>query len=300
MPGDVAPQSQDILWKRLHPLLGGRSLRSLGIDAPPATAVMPTELPAVSIRMQVLDYLVELADGSCLHLEFQSTSQRHDLVRFLLYDARLYERDRRRIRTVVIYTGGVRQAPRAVDAGCLGYRVENVYLSRLDGHLHLVELKERAATAGLSADDALEIAVLILMRHRGRSAYEVALEATNLAAALPEEVRDDCRSAVLGFAERYLTDHELRGVMEVDAMAGLVSRMIAEGEAKGKAEGKAEGEAKGRAEDVVLVLGERFGEVPAGLAERIRGQHDLATLRRWMVAALRAASLADFEREIRE
>ena len=288
MPDDVASQSQDILWKRLRPLLGGRSLRSLGIEAPPATAVLPTELPEVSIRMHVIDYLVELADGSCLHLEFQSTSQPDDLVRFLLYDARLYERDRKRIRTVVIYTGGVRQAPHDLDAGCLRYQVENVYMSGLDGDRHLVALKQRAATAGLMADDALEIAVLVLMGHRARSPYEVALEASNLAAALPEHVRDDCRSAVIGFAERQLTDGELRGVLEVEAMAGLVSRMIAEGEAKAKAE------------DVLLVLGERFGEVSAGLSERIRGQQDIATLRRWMVAALRAASLADFEQVIRE
>ena len=75
-------------------------------------------------------------------------------------------------------------------------------------------------------------------------------------------------------------------------MAGLVSRMIAEGEAKG--------EAKAKAEDVLLVLGERFGEASAGLSERIRGQQDIATLRRWMVAALRAASLADFEQAVRE
>ncbi len=292
MAADISPQSHDIIFKHLGRLLIGGSLRALGIDAPPATAVLPTELPQVSVRARAIDYLLALPDGSCMHLEFQSTAEPDDVTRFLVYDALLYERDRTRIRTVVIYTGAVRSARDAIDAGCLLYRVENVYLGSFDGSERLRALKQRAASTGLTADDALDVALLILMGRQGRTAREVALEAVRLAGGLPSELRRLCQAAIVGLAERYLTEDEFKTVVEVELLARRVSEMIAEGEARG--------EAKGEAKAIVLVLTERFGQVPQEIVERVHGQPDLATLGRWMVLALRVANLAEFDRQTSE
>ncbi len=296
MSADISPQSHDVIFKHLGPLFAGESLRALGIDLPPATAVLPTELPQVSVRMHAIDYLLRLRDGSCLHLEFQSTSEPDDIARFLVYDAHLYERDGAPIRTVVIYSGGVRRARDQIDAGGLLYRIENVYLSSLDGDRHLADLQQRSRSGGLDAEDALEVALLILMGRREHTAQEVALEAARLAEALPGEFKRLCQSAVVGFAERYLTEDEFRAVAEVEPLAGRLSEMLAEGEARGEARG----EAKGKAESVLLVLTERFGPVPEAVVERIRNEHEVTTLGRWMLAALRAASLAEFDHASRE
>lgn len=292
-PADIAPQSRDIVFRHLATLLVGRSLRPLGINALPAIAVLPTDLPDVSVRARVVDCLLAQPDGSQLHLEFQSTFDQGDLARFLVYDAHLYERHGSPIRTVVTYTGGVREAPSSLNAGCLRYQVANLYLSMFDGDARLAALKRRAVAAGLDADGALDVALLVLMRHDARRPFEVALEAARLTEALPSETRRDCLAAVLGFSERYLTEPEFARVLEVDALARRMSELIAEGEAKGRAEG----EAKGKAEDVLLILAERFGDLPQDLAERVRHEQDLATLTRWMVLALRAATLTDFRYE---
>jgi hypothetical protein len=50
------------------------------------------------------------------------------------------------------------------------------------------------------------------------------------------------------------------------------------------------------AEDVVLILRERFGQVPQAIGDRLGTQRELPVLQRWVVLALRAASVAEFER----
>ena len=298
MPADMPFQAHDIILKSIAPLFVGQSLAALGIDAPPAVSIAATEMPEVSVHAHDLDFLLELADESYLHLEFQSTKDARDLARFLVYDALLYQRDGRRIRTVVIYTGGVKRAADRVDAGSLRYQIENVYLGSIDGDQRLATLRARAATSGLGEDDAVDVALVMLMGHRAGTHGDVARQAVKLAAALPAPVSDRCTAAVMGLAVRYLTDDEFSRLMGERSVAKRYGEMLVEELAKGRAKGRAEGRAEGKAEDILVVLRERFGAVPESVAGRVGSQRDLGILDAWMVLALRAASLADFERRL--
>ena len=64
-----------------------------------------------------------------------------------------------------------------------------------------------------------------------------------------------------------------------------------------KAEGEAIGEAKGITYAVLAVLGE-FGPIPATLEQKIVGENNLDTLRKWLDLAIRAESIEGFAEEM--
>lgn len=61
-----------------------------------------------------------------------------------------------------------------------------------------------------------------------------------------------------------------------------------------RAEGKAEGKAEARMDSIIEALEVKFVAVPGDLVAAVRGCTDLARLREWLGAALRAESLAAF------
>ncbi len=91
------------------------------------------ELPAVEVAGSYADFVFLLEDGTYLHFEFQSTYNEKDLVRFAGYDLRLYERDGRRVITVIIYTANVRQAADGISIGSLVYNPQRVMMGEYDG-----------------------------------------------------------------------------------------------------------------------------------------------------------------------
>ena len=118
-----------------------------------------------------MDALFELADGSLLHIEFQTRHRKRDLDRFLEYDLHLVKRYRLkgvehiRIHTVVIYGAGIHSASDALDYGSIRYGVHNLFLGSQDGRATLQRLEDRlAAGQPLTADDLLDLALLPIMR----------------------------------------------------------------------------------------------------------------------------------------
>ncbi len=293
MPSDVAPQAHDIVLKHLSQLFVGRTLEPLGLDTPVVSAAVPTELPEVSVRAHTVDYLFELADGTMLHLEFQSGRHAAELIRFLVYDALVFQRHRRQVRTAVVYTGRVRRADDRVAAGSLQYQVENVYLGAMDGDAALADLERRRREGALWREDALAIALTVLKRFTGRTRLEAVGAAMHMAAALPDEQsRTECQASVLGLAQQYLSQSQFGALAGVGDVSKALDRMIEEGWIRGRAEGKAEG----KAEAVLLALRERFDNVPAPLVARVSRQRDGDVLERWLALAIKAPSLQAFER----
>lgn len=277
-------QAHDRVLKAALGLFPGRSLDFFGLDLPAVAGALPTEIPQISARLWIPDYRLALEDGSQVHLEFQSTPG--DLARFHVYDALWFERDRRPIHTAVIYTGPVTRAVDTLDFGSGVYRVQNVFLGNRDGDAELAILRRQLAAHGaLVSGSAFPVAFLALMHHRRRSRLEAAEEALRLADALPHDgERQSVAAAVVLLVERFLAPVELTRLMGVFRLSRIGDLLLAEGKAEGKAE------------DILLVLGKRFGSVPEHLGRRVRTVTDLGTLDRWLSLALDAACLSDFER----
>ena len=82
----VARQSTDIVLKLIAAALGGDLFARFGVPLPPIVEALPTELPQLEVRTQHTDQLFRLADDSILHLEFQTTLRRGELMRFAAYN----------------------------------------------------------------------------------------------------------------------------------------------------------------------------------------------------------------------
>ena len=76
----------------------------------------------------------------------------------------------------------------------------------------------------------------------------------------------------------------------VDIMCEIADRIRNEGREEGRKEGRLAGMV-----DAILELLEEFGQVPQTLAELINSEDNMSVLSRWLKAAAKATSLAEFE-----
>ena len=166
--------------------------------------------------------VLELEDTTILHLEFQSTRE-STLYRFAAYDLALGEHFRRKIRTVVLYTGGVNSGPDSLDAGSIQYRVENVYLNRLDGDAALDTVQRHLASSEWSERDRILLAFAFHMRFAQRTQDEAFDQVVSLTNRIPDEYEQNYVTAlILGLSGRLLTEHQRLRLKEVMRMTDVV------------------------------------------------------------------------------
>lgn len=118
-----------------------------------------------------------------------------------------------------------------------------------------------------------------------------------LATYMEHSTAENARSAGLSRLHRMVT--EVKSDKEVGLAymkACEIERRIRE---EGRAEGKAEGRAEGKAEAVIELL-EEIGPVPEELREKVFGQKDLETLKKWHKLAARAESMEEFRQHTAE
>ena len=214
----LARNTNDIVAKHLTNALPGDVLSVIGIHDVHVVRAVPTEIPKVEVRQEFTDIMLELASGALLHLEFQTTRE-PELYRFAAYDLAIAERYRRQVRTVVLYTGDVKEAPSELDAGSLRYAVENVYLNRLDGDGVLETVKRHLATHEWTAEDRVRLAFAFHMRFDRRTRGEAFDEIVDTVQRVPDRYEQDYLAAlILGFSGRILAEEQkarLRRVLEM-------------------------------------------------------------------------------------
>jgi hypothetical protein len=109
--------------------------------------------------------MLKAEDGSYIHVEFQTTHSLEDLSRFMLADAMLYYRERKPIKTIVVYSADIEQTITAIDAGALQYGVEAFYMVNLDGDKAYEEIKAKIdAGEALTKQDLMSIVFLPMMK----------------------------------------------------------------------------------------------------------------------------------------
>lgn len=126
-----------------------------------------TELKNIEIKTNYMDYLFYTEDGNYLHFEFQTTDKKDDLKRFLYYDASLFYKGKRKVRTLVIYSSDIVDTEEYIDAGTIKYSVEAFYMKSLDGDktqeylFNKIKNKEQ-----LTPKDILSLTFLPLMKSK--------------------------------------------------------------------------------------------------------------------------------------
>jgi len=314
-PPPVAREAKDIVLKWLASHLQGRFLEGLGLDLPAIAAVLPAELPLLTVRAEHPDLLFMAVDGTILHPEFQTTLDPEGLRRFSRYSFAASEEYRTEVYTIVFYGPGIEEAPDTLRRGSHTFVVRNVFLGRLDGEAVVARLRERIAAGESPSEDERTRLKLLPLLGQSRPLPEVLAEVAGLARSLPRAEREDIIGTMVGLAYNYVEPGFAGQLLEVLTMANALESLIAdtlvrgrvEGKAEGKAEGiaegvavgKAEGIAVGRQEAILALLSERLGPLPDALRAEIAPIVDGPTLGRLLLAASTAATVEGFRRTLR-
>lgn len=282
----LSQHAMDVVFKLEAQQLGTALARRFGLNLPAVVRYVPTDLPIADVHLEQLDSVFELADGSLLHLEFQTAHRRETLPRFLLYDAYLLERFGKPIHTIVFYGADVATAAAEYDGGAVQYKVENVLLGQQDGEATYQRLRALITRrSGLTPEQRLDLIFLPLMSHR-RSRSEIIVEALGLARQLPERQQREAMAALIGLGHRFLTERELDAVLEGLMNTSLGQQLIDRGIVQA------------RQRDVAVVLTRRFGVPPAAIVERIAQITDPQQLETVLDVALSVADLDEFAQKI--
>jgi len=265
---NIAHNYQDIIFKKMAELFKDETLEYYGLNLPKIVSVKPTELPTIKVSNQNMDFVFELEDNSLLHLEFQTTHKKADLLRFLQYDLALYAKEKRKINTAVIYSGKYKKAKKGLEIGSINYTVQQVFMIKYDGVKRYQEIKEKIEKSEeLTDKDLMDIVFLALMKNE-KEEEEVVEEAIKLATKIADEDKKDVViGAVLAIADKYVREQYISKLKEVIRMTRIGASLFEEGIEKGKEEGELEG----KKELVLEILNQRFGkEFDKELEEKIK------------------------------
>ena len=130
---EITYQNNDIILKYMSEAFRDTALNFYGLNTAKIKAVISTDLPVLEVTEESMDFVFLLEDNSFLHLEFQTTTKNENLIRFLLYDARLYKKDRILINTAVIYSGDIEKATKDINIGSIRYEVSNIFMKAFNG-----------------------------------------------------------------------------------------------------------------------------------------------------------------------
>lgn len=168
MSEGIAYQNKDILFKILGQTYKEKSFAAYGIDLPPIRELLPTSLPKISANEKDIDNLFLLEDGTYAIVDYESKLKKLNKIKYLNYIARVMEKyykedENFNLRLIVIYTGDVKYAESIFETSCFTLRMEQAFLSHIDGKatFHAISQKIESGIA-LEDDDLMKLVILPL------------------------------------------------------------------------------------------------------------------------------------------
>ena len=168
----ITYHNKDVISKLFGEKLKNKSFEAYGLKIPEITEVLPTNLPAVEANEMRLDNLFRLKDGSLALVDYESTYDYEDKIKYLNYIVRtlkkykIFKNSGQVLRMIVIYTGDIEKGKTIdkLDVGCLQLKVEEVFLSELNAEVIEENLYQKIHTGeSLSEQEQMQFVILPLI-----------------------------------------------------------------------------------------------------------------------------------------
>jgi hypothetical protein len=270
LDAEITKHSNDVIMKAMAETFKDKTLKIFGLDSARITGVIPTVLPVLEVKENRTDYIFLLADNTLLHLEFQTSVSKEILKRFMLYDARLINKDERDVNTAVIYSGRIEKAPDRLKKGSITYKVANVYMKGYDGDKEYQKLHEKIEKSEpLNEEEILKLIFLPLMKSK-KTEDEMAIQAAELAKDITGEIKTFVIGAIVAITDKFMSEDYKKRLLEVLKMT-QIEQWIREG-------GRQEGRVEAKQDDICKYLVKRFGAKPDELISKVREMTSLEIL----------------------
>ena len=224
----ISIHNKDIISKYTSGLFKNAILDYYGIKSTAKIKdLINVEFQVIEVSESRADFLLLMDDDTYKHLEFQTSFNRKDLTRFSRYDALLYDRDGRKIHTIIIYSSDVRKIDESLDIGTLKYEPTNIMMYEFDGDSIYKDLETKLKEKQELTDiDMLNLIFLPLMRNNIPKA-ELALKSVELAKTIEDRSkRETCLVSAIVFTSKYLSENEINRIWEVAKVTDVIGRLI--------------------------------------------------------------------------
>ena len=199
----------------------------------------PTEAIEIHIDNLYMDYNFLTTEDVIVHIEFQTTEDHvtEDLMRFHVYEAILMRKEKKKVITYVIYSGGIKKVKTKLDCGIYTYQVNPVYLTGHDADEIFQSVKAKIeAGEPLSEDDFANLTLTPLMTSK-MCRKDVIKEAIQIVKQEKQLTAEKTMAMLYTLADKFLSAGELNEIKEVLAMTRLGQMLYDDGVKKGMERG---------------------------------------------------------------
>ena len=253
--GDIAYQNKDIASKLTGEILVGKNLAVFGLPHLSITGILPTNLPVIESNELRIDNLFQLADGSLAIMDYESSFDRENFIKYLNYIARVLKRyagqnrlnEVWKIKMLVLYTADVERAEEVYDLGGLTLEVESAYLVRQDTEGIYKRLDEKLLAGERLGEEELMQLMILPLTVKGRQNKQVMIErSVELARRIPERDRTiRALAGILTFSDKVIDEAYKNRIKEEMRMTQIGQMIFEDGVIAGKAEGEVIGKELG-------------------------------------------------------
>ena len=204
----------------------------------------PTEAIEIHIDNLYMDYNFLTTEDVIIHIEFQTTEDHvtDDLMRFHVYEAILMRKEKKKVITYVIYSGGIKKVKTKLDCGIYTYQVNPVYLTGHDADEIFQSVKAKIeAGEPLSEDDFANLTLTPLMTSK-MCRKDVIKEAIQIVKQEKQLTAEKTMAMLYTLADKFLSAGELNEIKEVLAMTRIGQMLYDDGVKKGMERGREEGQ----------------------------------------------------------
>ena len=195
----------------------------------------PTEAIEIHIDNLYMDYNFLTTEDVIVHIEFQTTEDHvtDDLMRFHVYEAILMRKEKKKVITYVIYSGGIKKVKTKLDCGIYTYQVNPVYLTGHDADEIFQSVKAKIeAGEPLNEDDFANLTLTPLMTSK-MCRKDVIKEAIQIVKQEKQLTAEKTIAMLYTLADKFLSAGELNEIKEVLAMTRLGQMLYDDGMKKG-------------------------------------------------------------------